>query len=617
LVVTACVAVAVGLAARTIVNCTSGAAGLSCRWAFNHVGATDDWRYFAESWETARVTFSTFHQLPSWNPYQCGGLVFYQDPQAPFPGPLFLLTFWWLPTGAAIKTWIIIHLLVGTLGARALIKDRGGNGLEQILGSVLMAANGFIAHHAGGGHLSFTPFEFLPLILWSFRRSLSLDVRWAVLTAALFALAFFEGGTYPVPLMLFAVGVESLARLGSAQDRRALLWSLPMVVGLFGFLSGLRLIPILRYLREHPRLVPLDDQMTLGEVFQTWLLRTHTRGFAPHPYVWPEFGAYVGALPVLLMVAGVGVALVRRDVDTRQRRIDLVLLAALIFAALGNIPGLSLFGLLHELPIYASLRVPSRFIGPAMVGFGLLAVSALIALRRLAAQHSLRRGIQRAILIIEACLVAGIAVDVCCTNAPLMQQGVDPSLPRAQGETNFYQASGVNFTQFPTFPVRGIGTRICYLPLQWKPSPGIVEGKVPQQKIDPPAAGTATQISWSPNAVEIEARLTKPALLIVNQNYETGWQASTGEIGAYITEENRFWPRPSTRVEGAPPVGLLAVSLPAGTTRVTVRHRPPGLMLGFLMTLLGLAAGGLALRYLDPTRVARLTARGRSWLTGA
>ena len=26
-----------------------------------------------------------FHQLPSWNPYHCGGLVLYQDPQAPFP----------------------------------------------------------------------------------------------------------------------------------------------------------------------------------------------------------------------------------------------------------------------------------------------------------------------------------------------------------------------------------------------------------------------------------------------------------------------------------------------------------------------------------------------------
>ena len=147
-------------------------------------------------------------------------------------------------------------------------------------------------------------------------------------------------------------------------------------------LAGARLLPVLRYLREHPRLVPLDDQMTLGEVLRTWTLRMHERAFPGHPYVWDEFADYVGVMPVALLLAGIAVAAVfRRDGETRQRRIDLVLLAGLVWCALGNIPGASAFGLLHELPIYTSLRVPSRFLGPAMVGFALVVTSALMAAR--------------------------------------------------------------------------------------------------------------------------------------------------------------------------------------------------------------------------------------------
>ena len=122
-------------------------------------------------WEAARVALSDFHQFPSWNPYHCGGLVLYQHPESPFPGPLFLLTYFWLPTAVAMKVWIFAHLICGTLGARALVADRGGNAAEQLLGAAVMAACGFFAEHIGGGHLSFTPFLYLPLIFWAFRRA--------------------------------------------------------------------------------------------------------------------------------------------------------------------------------------------------------------------------------------------------------------------------------------------------------------------------------------------------------------------------------------------------------------------------------------------------------------
>ena len=162
-----CVAIAFALAAPMIVYCPGGGA---CRFSLDRLGTTDDWRHFSMLWEAARVALSDFHQFPSWNPYHCGGLVLYQHPESPFPGPLFLLTYFWLPTAVAMKVWIFAHLICGTLGARALVADRGGNAAEQLLGAAVMAACGFFAEHIGGGHLSFTPFLYLPLILWAFRR---------------------------------------------------------------------------------------------------------------------------------------------------------------------------------------------------------------------------------------------------------------------------------------------------------------------------------------------------------------------------------------------------------------------------------------------------------------
>ena len=78
-----------------------------------------------------------------------------------------------------------------------------------------MAACGFFAEHIGGGHLSFTPFLYLPLILWAFRRGLR-DVRYGVVVAGLFAVTVLEGGTYPAPLMAGRARRSSVWR-GSAR----------------------------------------------------------------------------------------------------------------------------------------------------------------------------------------------------------------------------------------------------------------------------------------------------------------------------------------------------------------------------------------------------------------
>jgi hypothetical protein len=630
-----CVAIAFGLAAPMIVDCPAG--GGACRLSLGRLGTTGDWRHFSMLWEAARVALSDFHQFPSWNPYHCGGLVLYQHPESPFPGPLFLMTYFWLPTAVAMKVWILAHLVCGTLGARALVADRGGNAAEQLLAATVMAAAGFFAEHIGGGHLSFTPFLFLPLIVWAFRRCLgtgtipgvpTLDLRYAVVVAGLFAVTVLEGGTYPAPLMAVALGTECLARLGSAHDRRAMARALPIIAGLFVLLAAVRLLPALHYLSEHPRLEPLDDGIGLGEIFSFWTTRTHGRQMSEHGYVWPEYDDYVGLVPVALMLVGVAVALVVRDPRRRERRIDLAVFVTLVWCAMGKIHGPSLGALLHALPIFRSLRVPSRFLGPAMVAFGLLAATALVAGRRLLVDtgtlggfphppakdsarqsraSSTRLKVVRVVLALELALVVGVALDVCLTNQRVIQQGLDPAMPQTPASADFFQNTTADYSRLPTFPVAGFGTRGCYVALEWKPAPGIIDGRGPQARVEPPTAGTVVQTRWSPNELAFDLRLDVPGILIVNQNYETGWSAEGGKeevggnaqtVGAFVAPEGRFWDiraRPSELPRrGA--IGLLAVRLPAGARHLVLRHRPPGLLLGGLLSLAGAGLAAAILR---------------------
>jgi hypothetical protein len=615
LVVAACLVIAAAVMAPTAVYCPDGPR--SCQLGLNHVGTTGDQRYFAALWETTRVSLTDFHQFPSWNPYHCGGIVLYQDPQAPFPGPMFLLTFFWLPTAIGIKLWVFTHIVAGMLGMVALVRDRGGNRAEQVLAATLVGACGFVAEHFGGGHLSFTSFCLFPIILWAFRRSLA-DLRYIVVAAGLFALADIQGGTYPVPLMAVALAIETLARLGSRRDRRGLALAVPAFALLVVLIAGLRLVPVLHYLREHPRLMPLDDSLTIGELFWLWTTRSHSRGVRGHPYVWPEYNDYVGWVPVTLMLLGIGVALFSREdaVGTRRaRRIDLALFVGLVWAALGNIEGPSLFAWLHRLPIYASLRVPARFLSPANTAFALLAIAPLMMLRAHLARRGVSPRVSRVVLGLQVALVAGVAIDVSLTNQRVMQQGLDPVLPRVRARADFYQETGSDYGRFPTFPVRGHGTRACYVPLEWKPTAGIVDGPGPQARVEPPAAGTVTQTRWSPSAIAFDVHLDAPGLVIVNQNYETGWQADAGAaattVGAWVAREARFWDirsRPSELpAKGA--IGLLAVKLPAGEHHLTLRHRPPGLLLGALLTLLGIGLAVAVARGATPARVAAFWSR--------
>ena len=167
-----CIAVALAFASSTAIRCSER----GCVSVLANPSETDDTRQFLVMWEVSRVSLRDFAQVPSWNPYHCGGVVHFLDPQVPFPGPLFFLLFLFVPAVVAIKLWNVAHLVAGALGARALARASGADGPSQVLAATLMVASGGVAEHLGGGQLWYSPFLLLPWAVWAHRRAIQ-DAR--------------------------------------------------------------------------------------------------------------------------------------------------------------------------------------------------------------------------------------------------------------------------------------------------------------------------------------------------------------------------------------------------------------------------------------------------------
>src|SRR6267142_787884 len=445
--VAACAAAALIISLPMLIRCTPAARGWICESIAERNSQTDDTRQFVMMWEVSRVSIEDFGELPSLIPYHCGGVIHYLDPQAPFPGPLFFLLYFWVPAVVGIKLWNIAHLVAGALGARKLAKDRGANAPEQLLAATLVVGSGSVAQHMGGGQLWFTPFLLMPWVWWAWERALR-DARWAILLAALFAF-------------------DALGRLWRAEERRGLAKAALVFAVLFPLLGAIKLVPVMYFLSGNPRLTPVDDRMTPGEILLAWITRDHV-------------------------------------------------LAALLWCALGDVSPLSLFSALHHLPIFRSLRVPSRFLYPATVVGTMLIVSLLILVRRWA------------------------------TARP----------------------------EVPDFPIRGIGTMECYGGFDWSVSRALWTGR-PIERLEPPDAGSLARVRWSPSSISLHAALTRPATLVVDQNFDPGWRSN---LGVPVSRD-----------------GLLALPLPAGDHEVRLDHRPQGFWMGALLSLLGVVLSVYAL----------------------
>ncbi|MBX3130088.1 MAG: hypothetical protein KF718_25450 [Polyangiaceae bacterium] len=543
-----------------------------------------DYQAFHHSWEAALVTLQDFGELPLWNPFQCGGIPDWADPQAQFFHPLFALSFL-IGTTLALKVFLLLHALVGVLGQFWLARELGLRRVGAAFAAVSWAGSGYFAWHCGTGHGNFIAFYLAPLVVLCWRRA-ETDLRYAAALAGLLTSVALAGGAYAFPFFVLLLAFEAVMSLlttwRAPGARLRLLFAGASVALLCGLMAAVRLVPIVEHLGYYPRVVGGSDAVGLRELVimltRSDVTSIHTR-FGGHPWVWTEYGAYVGWVATGLGVLG---ALLAPWLGRGR-----LLLGATLFGllTLGGDGPLSPWGLLSALPVFDGLRIPTRFSVLLLLYLTLLAGVALDWLVE-------RLGPARFAASITPWLPHALAAAVTLwTTAAVVThhrgavRGMwrEPHVrPTPQHRARHFFVASVPrprepYLQHPAPPrlaAANLGTGYCYTGMAYRPAIGLWPGEVPQVR----AVGVDGQLEeWAdtPRTVTAVVSLPEGGRLLFNRTFAPGWRSDTGAL----TIDR----------------GRIAVDLPPGRRRVTVTYAPALWPLGLWMTFAGvvLAAGVL------------------------
>ena len=547
---------ALGLALFALVLATVAWPALSA-YPNTQVG---DGPFFHEMIDAARVSVVRYHELPLWNPYQCGGVPLWDNPQgisaAPLLWPLFLFG-----TTRAIELWYVLHVAIGFLCMWLLVRhDLRLSRAASLVASAMWACAGVHNQHLTGGHFVWVPYLYYPLALFLWRRA-ERDIRMAVALGVVLALEMHEGGTYPIPHLALILAGETLTRMWPPKRIAGIVKAASVVIVVGLCLGASRILPVIDQLRTHSRHLGVEtDALQWSTLKEMFLSRTHSRGVPGQQYVWPEFADYLGPLLLGLSVLGLGLA--------GPENAWVLALFFYSFALMAGHEGrLWPWSILkaHVFP-FTEMRVPSRF-NAAVTLF--LAPLAGIAIDSLAARsrrwfHSRSNADAFAGAFLALGLIgvgdmigSGIAWgEQCFVNAPADTHLV-PS-PRLY-------VGGPGMAQFIDQPAQNRARAECWEEWAFNRDAPIWQGDVPQARS---ADGTAQveNVVRTQNSFTFDVNAPQPAHILVNSAWDRGWRTSVGTV----VEENE----------------LLTVDVPAGYHHVVVKYWPHGLTVGLTVTSL-------------------------------
>jgi hypothetical protein len=381
---------------------------------------------------------------------------------------------------------------------------------------------------------------------------------------------------------LLGLGIWAvLAGAYARAPRRAIAIAAAMVALSVG-VSAVRLVPILEFMSGHPRIRPDTDIVSPHEFFEIYAVRHRGRFFGGHPYVWPEYGNYLGLSALALLV--VGIVLVVR----RRRTLRPLVWALGIFALfqIGNIPGFP-WWLVKQLPLFRFMRAPSRFtILVGLFACVLIGVAIDWALARVVRAPeeeverrdqtprwaSLRRwgrwglGGRRGRWAAVALLVLApvMLIDIAIFNREQWFQTLTTPPPADRVSPQFRQVTG-NKHRMYAYPRANQGSLACFEETPVDISPRL-RGDLPAEEyaLDGPPHAVRRRF-WSPNRIEVEVDFATPGTVVVNQNFHKSGRVT----GGAVTDHE----------------GLLAARVPAGRHVVTFRFLPMSFFVGLAVTM--------------------------------
>ncbi len=533
---------------------------------------------FAQNvFEVAWASWHRYRELPLWNPYQCAGVPFWDNPQGLAASAiLWLLT----PFGATrgIELWIVIHVVFAFVSMWIFARhDLRVSAAAALFAACTWAFSGYYNQHLSGGHIGWSNFGYFPLALFFWRRA-ERDARCAVAMGMLFTWEMTEGGADALPHLGLLLLAETLTRAWPPRRVLEIARAGVIVLVVFFTLSACRTLPVIDQLRTHTRVLGVEnDALRWTTVKDMFLAREHMRSVVGQVYAWSEYDAYVG--PFVLTLAVIGCL---------AGGLEGVWLAALLVYAfalmLGHAGPLAPWSILREhVYPFKQMRVPSRFNGEVTLLVAALAAIGVDRGAELAGRifRSVRvRDATRGLALCLAFIGVGdmIAVGIEWTATCFMN-------PASDGdqivESPRLYVTTVGLDQFIDQPRQGLARAECWEEWAFHEYAPLWLGDVPQARPMDPEVATVDRVVRTQNTFSFDVNASRPTRILLNSGYDEGWRANLG-----------------IPVESAG--GLLAVDVPSGWHYVKVKYWPRLLTLGFWLS--GLSALGIAIFFVVDAR---------------
>lgn len=514
-------------------------------------GSMADWDMLIGIKWASYETIVKFHQLPLWDPYKCGGLPMLGNPQSQIISPFFPLTLLYGPfLGTHLQ--MILSLGVAWSGGYVLARVIGISPLGAVAAATVFPASSWFYLTLGIGHVwgleaTYAPWGYAAAWVASERHV----YRYAALGGAVFALMFLGSG--PDGLVYSGVGLAVLM-LGLAMVRKSW-WPLWMLVALGLFAVGfaaIKLVPAYLLLLAHPRLTAGELQVNDARLLLIMLFsqdQSLFRGLSNGWGFW-ECGAYIG---IFAIPATVGL------MKTRRAAPWIFAGAILLLLARGDAQPLALWPILHGLPMFDSVRLPSRFLVPFTLVVGMLAGYGTDWLAERWPNWGAPIGLAVMVLATVNCLLIG-PQDL----ESVLQYPARPAAP-ARVFHQIAHGPGNNGMLIPAMENTGVVD--CYDYTQWNTNVHASDRPGYRGEVYLLGRGSVELERWTPNALTYSVSVPAAGEVVVNQNYDRWWRVVAGR-GAVVNEN-----------------GLIGVRVLAATQNVTIAYRDYGALIGMLMTL--------------------------------
>jgi hypothetical protein len=471
-----------------------------------------------------------YHVLPWWNPWLGGGFPAwaYVEGATNFISP-YLPFYLLLPVQVAERFEILGATLTGLISAYLLAGRVTRSAALRALVAIAYAVNGRWALQVAVGHSWHMQYAWLPLALYFFDLSLEPGKRrYAFASGGVLAVIVFMGGIYPLPhtaLALVLYGLTMAAVQRSWEPIRAL--AIASLSGI-GFAAP-KLFPMIDLMMRYPRKIDSTEALDLGQLVS--MLTDPNQSYMQAPVAvphwgWHEYGIYVGTAVALAIVVGFVFARTRKSVALKIAGLAFLLLGMGAFHL--HAP----WTLLHQMPVFSSQHVPSRFLYPAVLL--LMLVFAAFAggfLDRIVTS----KGWVDALLLVPVCLVA---VDITTVGRKSTEHSfymTAPPIPRnpefhhtTVGPYNYVPGDWAGASLLAMFANVGIIGSYGLPPLE----PGAISVIAPDFRgeaylVGAPASGGAKVVRWTPNGAAVEYSGAAPgSLLVYNMNFDPNWRGN-------------------------------------------------------------------------------------------